>query len=200
VLGRLAAWEWHTRRVDDARTSAERRGPARPDAVLYPDIAAAGSLQRALQVELDQAGHQLTVLTGTPPGWRYVGARVEDDSRITSIGMGTQERAFVMEFWYVGVCMAHGTTEDVSGVAGATHVWQSGARVRELNEAWPFVRFDALAEAHERGEAAGYTWRRYLENSHQAPQLSRLHSFIALAIEDPRLRALLPYTRWTPSA
>jgi hypothetical protein len=178
--------------VDDAQPGAGRAG--RPDPVLYPDIARLGSLQDALQAELDQASHRLTVLPERAPGWRDVGARVEDLNRSTSIVMGIQERAFIMEFWSAGVCMARGTTQDLPAAAGATHLWQSGARVRELNVAWPFVRFGGLAEAHERGEAAEYTWQHYHQNPRQAPHMVRLHAFIALAIHEPRLRELLPFT------
>lgn len=51
-----------------------------------------------------------------------------------------------------------------------------------------------LAEAHERSEAAEYTWQNYHENRRQAPHPVRLHTFIALAIHEPRLCMLLPFT------
>ena len=180
--------------MDDAHPVAEPGGPARPEPTLYPDVAAAGSLQHALQAELDQADPRLIALPERAPGWRYVGARIEDACRNTNIVMGALERVFTMEFWAGGVCMARGNTPDLPAVAGATYVWHSGARVRELNTVWPFVRFHALAEAHERGEAAEYTWQHYYHNPRQAPHLTRLHTFIALAIHEPQLRALLPFT------
>jgi hypothetical protein len=77
--------------------------------------------------------------------------------------------------------MARGNTDDLHAVAGAMRAWQSRARVRELGSEWPFVTFSPLAEAHERGEAAEYTWRRYHENARGAPQLLRLRSFITFA-------------------
>lgn len=166
-------------------------GPARPVPVLYPDIASAGSLRNALHAEFDRASHLLSVLPEPAPGWRYVGARVEDTRRRTSVVMGIDERVFIMEFWTTGVCMARGSTADLPAVAGAAHTWQSGSAVRELSAAWPFVSFSPLAEAHERGEAAEYTWRRHHDDPQQAPHL---HSFIAMAIHEPRLRALFPFT------
>lgn len=169
-------------------------GPGWPDPVLYPDIAAAGSLHHALQTAFDQAGHRLTALPERPPGWRYVGARVEDVQRTSSVIMGIQKRVFIAEFWSTRVCMARGSTDDLVAIAGALHLWHSGVRVRELNTAWPFVHFDGLAEAHERGEAAEYTWQEYHDNPRDAAHLARLHAFIALAIQEPRLRALLPFT------
>jgi hypothetical protein len=178
----------------DAEAAAGHEGPTRPDPTLYPDIAGAGSLQNALQAAFDRAGHRLAALPERAPGWRYVGARIENPHRNTNIVMGARERAFVTEFWSAGICMAHGHTADLPAVASATHLWQTGSRVRELNAAWPFVRFDALAEAHERGEAAKYTWQSYHDNPQQAPHLVRLHTFIARAVREPRLCMLLPFT------
>lgn len=56
------------------------------------------------------------------------------------------------------------------------------------------MHFSQLAEAHERGEAAEFTWQQYLNNPKNAPQLLRLNSFVATAIRKPRLRALFPFT------
>ncbi len=119
---------------------------------------------------------------------------MESAERITTVLLGIQERVFTMESWSATVRMAGGNTEDLPAVAGVTRLWQSGARVRELKAAWPFVHFHGLAEAYERGEAAEYTWRRYYENPRQAPHLARLHMFIAQAIREPRVTALLPFT------
>ncbi len=135
------------------------------------------------------------MLCQAAPGWRYVGARIGDAHRHTNVVMGIRERAFTMDFWLSsGVRMAHGNTPALPMVAAATQAWQSGVPVRDLNAAWPFVRFSELAEAHERGEAVEYTWQRHHDNPQQAPHLARLHTFIALAIQEPRLRALLPFT------
>ncbi|MEU8421096.1 DUF6193 family natural product biosynthesis protein [Micromonospora sp. NPDC048835] len=171
-----------------------QRGPSRPDPVLYPDVALAGSLVRTLQVEFDQIAPFVQALPEASPGWRFTGARVRDDDRIATVLMGSHERVFLVEFWAQGVCLARGETDDLPAVAAAIRTWQSGARVRALGSAWPFVTFGPLAEAHERGEAAEYTWRRYHENPQRAPHLRRLHSFIAVAVREPRLRRLMPFT------
>ncbi|MFE9913554.1 DUF6193 family natural product biosynthesis protein [Micromonospora sp. NPDC005553] len=107
--------------------------------------------------------------------------------------MGTNERIFLMQFCAGGVCLARGNTDDLHAVAGAMRTWQSGSRLRELGRDWSFVTFSPLAEAHERGDAAEYTWRQYHKNARRAPQLLRLHSFITVAIREPRLRLLMPF-------
>lgn len=177
--------------MDDAQAPVEHGGP---DPVLYPDICRVGSLQQALQETFDRTGLGLIALPERAPGWRYVGARVEDLARNTNIVMGIRERVFTMEFWSSGVCMAQGNTADLAAVAAATHAWQSGARVRDLSTGSPFVHYSALAEAHERGEAAEFTWQSFHENPRQAPQLTALHAFVTLAIRESRLRELMPFT------
>jgi hypothetical protein len=88
--------------MDDAGSVVGHSDPPRPDPVLYPDIAHAGTLHHALQAESDRAGQRLTVLPERAPGWRYVGARVEDPHRNTNILLGSRERVFTMEFWSSG--------------------------------------------------------------------------------------------------
>jgi Family of unknown function (DUF6193) len=180
--------------VSSDETVSAGTDPAHLYPMFYPDVAAAGSLRNALQAELVHAGQALEAIPERSPGWRYVGARVEDEQRQTSVLMGIQERVFLMEFWDQGVRMAWGNTDDLRAVTGAIVTWHAGSRVRDLGSAWPFVKFGPFAEAHERGEAAEHEWQQYYENTGQAPQLSRLHSFIAAAIHEPRLRALLPFT------
>jgi hypothetical protein len=112
----------------------------------------------------------------------------------------SRERVFCLQFWTRGVCMARGTTQELPAVADAMHCWQSGMPVTPLVSAWPFLESNGFAEAFERGdaEAIDYRWRRYHENSPPAPQLTRLHPFVAVAFREPRLRVLLPYTsHWT---
>jgi hypothetical protein len=76
------------------------------------------------------------------------------------------------------------------------HAWQSGIRVAQLVSSWPFLSTNGFAEAFERSdaEAIDYKWRRYHDDNSDAFQLTRLRHFIAMAFNEPRLRALLPYT------
>lgn len=161
---------------------------------LYPDIAHASSLRLAVQFEFDRAGYGLDVLLPSAPGWRDVGAVVRNDDRSVNVDMGSQKRVFIMQFWAQGLQLASGKTSELAAVAEPIHIWLSGARVRDLNAACPFVNFSPWSEACERGEGIEYTWQQYLANEGQAPQLTALHSFLAAAMSQPRLRALCPFT------
>ena len=171
----------------DPRATA---GPARPDPTLYPDLAHAGSLQAAVQDDLSRSGHHLNALVEPAPGWPYVGARIENDHRHTSILIGIQERVFLIEFWAQGVMMAQGSTVDLHEATEAAYGWHTGSSLRELRAAWPFVNFGTLAEAHERGDAPQVKWQIL----HDSPHLPELHPLVDAAMAQPRLRALFPYT------
>jgi hypothetical protein len=172
----------------------DQRGPSRPDPVLYPDVARVGDLACALQTEFDTAGAASRAQHVPEPGWRYVGAQVGDADRKADVVMGIRERVFCLQFWARGVYMASGSTDDLPAVAAAMHAWQSGVPVRHLVATWPFLSTDDFAEAYERSDADAidYRWRQYLDNPHREPYLARLHPFLAIAVREPRLRALLP--------
>jgi len=157
------------------------------DAVRYPDIAGAGSLRSALQGVFDAAGHELTALVPTAPGWRYIGATVAADDRATDVVMGLHERVFTVQCWADGVLITSGNTDDLPAVADAVRRWLAGATVRELNAASRFTQVSAWAEACERGAAIEYTWARYGEHR-------QLSAFVSEALHEPRLRALFPFT------
>jgi hypothetical protein len=56
----------------------------------------------------------------------------------------------------------------------------------------------ALAEARERGDRREFRWLWLYENPCANPVATRLLPFVALALPEPRLRALSPFTsHWT---
>ncbi|MBF6302650.1 hypothetical protein IU459_34700 [Nocardia amamiensis] len=157
---------------------------------LYLEIAQAGSLQAAMQAELDHAGYALTTLLTSCPGWWDCATRVGDDRRHVQTVLGSEERWFLMEFWERGVMMAHGSTADLAASAGAIGLWQAGSRLRELQATWPFVRFGELTEAYELGDPVETRWKLYRQT--RARHID--HDLIEAAYAQPRLRMLFPYT------
>ncbi|MFD7876037.1 DUF6193 family natural product biosynthesis protein [Streptomyces sp. NPDC059766] len=166
-------------------------GPVSGFATLYPEVAQAGSLQRALQAAVDRAGYGFVVELTSSPGWRRVAARAAAGGRSMNVLMAEQERCFILDCWTDEVHMATGSTEDLAQVAGAMDSWLRAPRVRELVEQWPCLRTWELAEAHERGEAVSVRWRQ-LRAAAVLQQDSALHELVEAAFEQPRLRALSP--------
>lgn len=157
----------------------------------YPEVVQAGSLQNALQVMADRAGHGLVVELTSSPGWRHVAARVERDGRWAQALMALSERCLTVDCGADGVPMASGETTDLSEVVGAFHSWLQGPRVRELVTQWPFLRTWELAEAHERGDAVSVRWRRLRETTARLPDTG-LYDLVEAAFEQERLRVLSP--------
>ncbi len=143
-----------------------------------------------MQAELDRAGYPLTATLTNSPGWWDCATRVGDNRRHVTTVAGSQQRWFIMEFWERGVCMACGKTADLAASAGAIGRWQAGSRLRELQAARPFIRFDELAEAYERGDPVETQWKMYREA--RSPYID--HALIEAAYARPRLRMLFPYT------
>ncbi|RKS79602.1 hypothetical protein BZB76_1077 [Actinomadura pelletieri DSM 43383] len=142
-----------------------------------------------MQAALDDAGHDLTALLTSSPGWWDRATRVGDDRRHVTTLAGSQERRFLMQFWQRGVMMADAETADLSAAARAIGVRQSGRCLSELKSACPFVQYNSLAEAHERGNAVEAQWAIYRRTS--APHVDR--ELIEAAYAQPRLRALFPF-------
>ncbi|WP_432015572.1 DUF6193 family natural product biosynthesis protein [Streptomyces cucumeris] len=160
-------------------------------AILYPEVARAGSLQDALQTEVDRASYGFTVELTASPGWRHVAAKVAVGDRSANVVMARQVRSFSVDCWTGGVHMATGSTDDLSEVAGVFHSWPRAPRVGVLVTRWPFLRTWELAEAYERGDAVPVRWRRLRETTARTGD-SALHMLVEVAFEEPRLRVLSP--------
>ncbi|WP_433261323.1 DUF6193 family natural product biosynthesis protein [Actinosynnema sp. CS-041913] len=160
----------------------------------YPDVARVFSLRVALQSELDRLGRGLAVRLPAAPGWRDTGAVVRHEDRRVDVGMGIQERVFLMRFRVHDVELASGTTSDLAAVAGSIATWTGGALVRDLSAAWPFAQFSPWSEAYERGEGIEWRWQRYVGHRGLPPHLTALRPFLVAAMGQPRLRALYPFT------
>lgn len=171
--------------------------PGGPDPYLYPDVAAAGDLVTLLQTRFDATGTPLRTHRPSTPGWAHTGADVRTGDRHASVRLALTERVFLLDLWMRGVLMAQGQTTDPDELAGAIALFLSGAAIRQVGAARPFVRFGGFAEAFERGEseAIDHRWRQYLDiSSTRAPHLLDLHAFLVAASAAPRLRALFPFT------
>jgi hypothetical protein len=119
---------------------------------------------------------------------------VEDDERSTDVLLRHDRRRIVVRLVAKGSWMASGLIPHLPAVVAITHVWQSGARLRDVAATWPFFGSVELAEARERGDVAEHRWRLLYEDPYPAYDLVALREFIDVAFCTPRLRALIPLT------
>lgn len=114
--------------------------------------------------------------------------------------IGSESRWFNIHGLHQGVQLLSGSTSDLGELARAAAGWRSGARLREIQKAAPFIKVSELAEAHERGPAEAVTvqWRLLLESLRQkADRLPLARQTLALAemaATEPKLRQLYPFT------
>ncbi|MBO3743997.1 DUF6193 family natural product biosynthesis protein [Actinoplanes flavus] len=163
----------------------------------YPDVTAAGDLRSLLQDELDSAGTSLQAEHTESPGWVLTHAVVRAGDRRVFVHMTSGDRAFALDFWTPGLQLAHGLTSDLRDAVGAISMFLDGVGLRHLRVARPFVSFGPFAEAFERGEAEAiaFRWRQLLHPAPDWPQRWHgLHDFLVAASDEPRLRALYPFT------
>jgi hypothetical protein len=163
----------------------------------YPDVSAAGDLRSALQDTFDSSGILLHAEHVESPGWVTTHAVVRADDREVYIHMLSGDRAFGLDFWTPGFRMADGLTASLREAASAISMFLAGSRLRDLSATWPYVRFGPIAEAFESNEAEAITvrWRQLLAPPPaRARHLHNLHAFLVAASDEPRLRALYPFT------
>jgi Family of unknown function (DUF6193) len=167
----------------------------------YPDMAAFGDVSRAWQAEFDRLGIPLRVHgRGTGVGHRH-SAGIGDDDRYVSLVLSPWERQIRINL-HAGDAhwpsQLEGLPPDLAAAAVAARLWLSRAPYGDLAAACPFFGSVALAEAKERGDEREHSWLELYENPTASKAVARLAPFIALAIHEPRLRALRPYTSmWT---
>ncbi|TRV76833.1 hypothetical protein FKN01_17375 [Streptomyces sp. 130] len=69
-----------------------------------------------------------------------------------------------------------------------------------MREAFPFLQFDPVAEAHERGPAAAVAaqWEMLRDKAAATPEFPEFAAVLEAAHAEPRLRSLFPFTsHWT---
>ncbi|MEU7906908.1 DUF6193 family natural product biosynthesis protein [Actinoplanes sp. NPDC049118] len=159
----------------------------------YPDIVEVGDARRAWQAEFDRQGtpHRVRQREGVNP--RRTATAENGDLRADLL-LSPRQRRFYLALRTGKTTMLQGYAVDLAMAAGAARLWLSGERPGQIAAAWPFLGSVALAQARERGDRQEASWLWLHENHCGDPVGVRLAAFVALAIREPRLRALRPYT------
>jgi hypothetical protein len=169
--------------------------------VWYPDVAAIGDASRAWQAELDRLGSPHRVRRsggGNASNIAQVGDGREHWAGLTLSPWERQFRLHLHAGEKPWPAQLEGNAPDLAAAAVAAHLWLERVPWGELALACPFLGSVALAEAKERGDEREHSWLELSENPMASKVAARLAPFIALAIREPRLRVLRPYTSvWT---
>jgi hypothetical protein len=83
---------------------------------------------------------------------------------------------------------AQGRTADLTAAAGVAAAWRTGCTLADLHDRFPFMVFDAMAQAWESGDPVATAWGLLLED----PDLARIRPLLRAAHGDGRLRRRMP--------
>lgn len=163
----------------------------------YPDLVEHGGLVAALQAALDRLGFfvQSRDLEGgifDEERWkdRFPAiALVSSDKRDCQLFIGANERVFVFDLWQEGICMAAGKTPSLDDVARVLGTWTTtDTGLSEMSKRFPCIEAKEKGRAYEAGREIESAWNDIRKD---VPSLAQ---FIDLALKDPVLSCLFPYT------
>ncbi len=162
----------------------------------YPDLVAAGSLERLINHELEAIPSSLRVrgfdtLSHGSPFW----AAAQTGNRNTDISVALTVRQFHAPLWQAGVQLASITTSSPAEVALGLHSWfVLAVGSQELLKAAPFTTLSPLTPAYEAGAQVyvAAKWQQLLASLSE--EQSELFPLAMRVLSRPELSGLLPYT------
>lgn len=167
----------------------------------YPDVVEAGGLAAALERAAAEFRIPLVVVPGGTGKPDSVGIASTAPGRLPlEVFPRTESRAFQVIGRAREVEVVTGVTSELRDVVEAGAAWAAGTTVPRMREALPFLQFDPIAEAHERGPAAAVAaqWDLLREKAADTPSFPEFGRLVEAAHAEPRLRRLFPFTsHWT---
>ncbi|MFD9377857.1 DUF6193 family natural product biosynthesis protein [Streptomyces sp. NPDC059999] len=173
-----------------------------PDpAVLYPDIAAHGSLSAALRAvaggrldSIPMTGPELGLLRGAKVGCTLVHRR--------SLRVSARHHERRWSIWgsdsFASMALIDGTTDDLAEVAEAARAWHDGAELSEIRRAAPFVHLTGRFEVPDLDPArlTQSEWQHLRTEASELeyPWRPAYQALVEAAHAEPALRGLYPLT------
>lgn len=176
--------------------------PTPPDpSVLYPDVAACGSLAAALRAEADGCLGAVPVTSPDFAPLRHAAvASTLPHREPLAISAWSHERRWSIrgEEPFQSMSLIDGRTDDLAEVARAARAWHDGATLDDIRQAAPFVHLTGRFEVPD-NDPARLTESEWQGMRQEAAELEyawreTYHNLIEAAHADPALRALYPFT------
>ncbi|MFD9354720.1 DUF6193 family natural product biosynthesis protein [Streptomyces sp. NPDC060031] len=171
-----------------------------PDpAVLYPDVAACGSLAAALQTEGCLGGVPVTSPDSAPLDRATIESTLPHREPL-QISAWEHERRWSIRGTepFEGAVLMDGETDDLAQLARAARAWHDGASLADIRQAAPFVHLTGRFEVPDL-DPARLTESEWQYMRQQASELEyawqqTYQALIEAAHAEPALRALYPFT------
>ncbi|XVU30336.1 DUF6193 family natural product biosynthesis protein [Actinoplanes sp. CA-054009] len=173
--------------------------PTYPDpAVLYPEVAARGSLSAALQTIAVELGLfiQVPEMESSSLYGALVSTTVAHRQSLEVSASRVERR------WFIrgrerdqNLALIEGDTLDLAQVARAAQAWHDGAALDEFPEVAPFVKLTGRFEVPDRdpGQMVESEWQRLRKEAAEV-DWPEYHALIEAAYAEARLRKLYPFT------
>ncbi|MFD0339867.1 DUF6193 family natural product biosynthesis protein [Streptomyces sp. NPDC127117] len=171
-------------------------------AVLYPDVAARGSLAAALQAVAEECGFAVSVTSPDSSPLSHAAAESGLPYRkalIVSSWVAERRWSVRGEEPFEGSAVIRGDTDDLAQVAGAARAWQDGVALGDIRQAAPFVRLTGRFEVPEPDPVrlTESEWQRMRTEAGEQDRPA-YQALIEAAYAEPVLRRLYPFTsHWT---
>lgn len=156
---------------------------------LYPDVVAAGSIGRAVDVRARTLGVSWRISRASWQTDDMVTAVIRTDHGDIRIMIGAELRFFAVDVWHVGALWISGKTPDLDALTRFIAAWNDGISLAEAHSRWPFMVYERLAEARERGDAVAMKWR-LLDTD---PEADYVRDALNAAAARPELTQLFPW-------
>jgi hypothetical protein len=157
---------------------------------LYPEVMSAGGLGYALAAEARGQGVVLKLDERTVSPMAFVGS----DNVHVKVHMTGRVDRFWLEGWRLGVDLISGVTPSLAEVVSVCARWKDGFTLQQMTQRFPFLHYEAMAEAHEKGpaEAVEQKWRTMLDS--ESSRHPSTMTVLKEAHSRPTLRRLFPFT------
>lgn len=159
---------------------------------LYPEIESAGGLILALNNSFNKIGSTLRVANDNKSKFlpdAY--ARLEKDNKFSQVYIAAEEKLYLPDFWRDGVCLGHGKTPNIDNLAECIDFWlTTNVSTKQLADKFNFVKPNNDAAIYDEGKEVEHKWKLILND----PGRKEIKPFVELALKDPILSKLFPYT------
>jgi len=159
---------------------------------MYPELEKAGGLSNALNHEFEKLNSILrTSINADEDKLPIAYSRVESGNKFSQIYIVAERKHYLPDFWRDGVCLAHGSTDNISELILAVDYWlTSNVSTHALAEKFNFVTPSDKASAFDENREVEYAWKHLLSDKYNL----ELGEFISLAVTDDALNKLFPFT------
>ncbi|GAA4084898.1 DUF6193 family natural product biosynthesis protein [Actinomadura miaoliensis] len=126
---------------------------------LYPDLVRMGGLTMAVIGVAAEHRIDIGEVLEASGKERLLSAKMASGSNLVSVLLGARERRFsitVSRNRHVG---ASGGTDDLLATVRMASYWLGGSTLAELSARFPFMSYNALSAAHERGNPLEFQWK-----------------------------------------